>query len=128
MNEPYYSENQANFVIVMQNFAIVNMETSPLSALMTHLLPAEILLRVRIKQFSSPWIIFSQQTTVSRTQETDVTAQLMMGVRLLQVQAHMCVQMFILTLIGLIYTSRNGKDLHLCHTSPFKKFMVVYQR
>jgi len=37
---------------------------------------------------------------LARTQEVDVTAQLAMGVRLLQVQAHM-----------------NGKNLHLCHTT-----------
>ena len=32
--------------------------------------------------------------TVSRTQEVDVTAQLRLGVRLLQAQAHMCVLIF----------------------------------
>jgi len=37
---------------------------------------------------------------LARTQEVDVTAQLRLGVRLLQAQAHM-----------------DGKDLHFCHTS-----------
>jgi hypothetical protein len=37
---------------------------------------------------------------LSRTQEVDVTTQLLMGVRLLQAQAHM-----------------NGKDIHFCHTT-----------
>ena len=40
---------EINFVMVVQNFALVNTETSPLPALMTHSLPAKTLLRVRIK-------------------------------------------------------------------------------
>jgi len=42
----------------------------------------------------------SNPLALSGTQEVDVTNQLMLGVRLLQVQAH-----------------KNGKDVHLCHTS-----------
>ena len=39
----------SNFVTVMQDFATVNTETPPFSALMTHSPPAQILSRVRIK-------------------------------------------------------------------------------
>jgi len=42
----------------------------------------------------------SNPFAISRTQEVDVTAQLRLGVRLLQAQAHM-----------------NGKNVHFCHTS-----------
>ena len=62
----------------------------------------------------------------------DVDTQLRLGVRLLQGQVHMCVfQMFHCfshrSHIYFIYSSRNGKDLSLCHTSQFTKikFMVV---
>lgn len=41
-----------NFVMVMRNSATVAMRTQPSSALMTHSLPAEILLRVRMKKSS----------------------------------------------------------------------------
>lgn len=82
--------------MVIQNFATVNTETSPLSALMTPSLPAIILLRVRIKMQFSRGGRFSHNMpyTVARTQEVDVTSQLRMGVRMLQAQAHKCVQMF----------------------------------
>lgn len=66
-------------------------------------------------------IFFLPHITVARTQEVDVDTQLMMGVRMLQAQAHMYVHMlicfFFFRSIGPMSTSRNRKDLHLCHTS-----------
>jgi hypothetical protein len=41
--------------------------------------------------------------TVARTQEVDVTTQLMLGVRLLQAQAHKCVQMFMFLFSSVSY-------------------------
>jgi hypothetical protein len=79
--------------MVIQNSAIVNMETLPLLAPTTRLLTAQTLLRVRNAlvlwgDISYDGLLY----TVARTQEVDVATQLRLGVRMLQAQAHMCVQ------------------------------------
>jgi len=68
--------------MAMQCFVIVHTETSPFFG--AH------------DSFAASQNPFA----LARTQEVDVTAQLTMGVRLLQLQAHM-----------------NGKDLHFCHNA-----------
>ena len=87
----------SNFVIFVQSSAIVNTETSPLSALMIHSLQVQTLLLVSNQLWDHIYLPFlshklSSLFVVSRTQEVDVSTQLRLGVRLLQAQARMCVQ------------------------------------
>jgi hypothetical protein len=66
--------------------------------------------------------------TVARTQEVDVATQLRLGVRLLQAQAHMCVQILFFLLFSSVliyYSSRTGKDISFCHNSQFTKYMFI---
>ena len=54
-----------------------------------------------------------------------MSTQLRLGVRLLQAQARMCVQIVFFLVFSLqssyiyVHSSRNGKDLSFCHTSQF---------
>ena len=60
-----------------------------------------------------------------------MTAQLAMGVRLLQVQAHMCVHVpCFFSLFGLIYRLLGMGKIFTCATlvSFKKKFLVMYER
>lgn len=131
--KPYFELvlDLSNFVIFVQSSAIVNTETSPLSALMIHSLQVQTLLLVSNQLWDHIYLPFlshklSSLFVVSRTQEVDVSTQLRLGVRLLQAQARMCVQIvFLFFCFSLqssyiyVHSSRNGKDLSFCHTSQF---------
>ena len=58
---------------------------------------------------------------VARDQEVDIKAQLKLGVRMLQAQAHMYVLASIFMRTSLMVDGhcacRNNKELHFCHTS-----------
>ena len=64
---------------------------------------------------------------VSRTQEVDLEGQLKLGVRALQVQAHLLVFFFFSSAIFHLLTCiiRRGGELHFCHAREwFIRFVV----